>query len=73
MDTDKDILTLQSEESSLAEQVKALKNLTKKQCYKLTRCPSCRNIVVRDSLTGEEIMIDNRDILHEFVELPYGE
>jgi hypothetical protein len=59
MDTDKDILTLQSEQTSLAQKVEALKNLTKKQCYKLRRCLSCRDIVVRDVLTGEEIMIDN--------------
>jgi hypothetical protein len=70
---DENIVILQSEETSLAEKLKALKNLTRQRRYKLTRCPSCRDIVVRDLLTGEEIMIENGDLLNEYIKLPLGE
>jgi hypothetical protein len=70
---DKDIFTLQTQ-TNLSKLLRALKNLSgKERRYKIIRCPSCRDLILRDLITGEEITVKKDDILNECIQLPIGE
>jgi hypothetical protein len=77
MDTDKDIRALQSEQTSLSEKLNALKRLTRKDRYEVTRCcPCCTSVYIWELKTGKEIKINNDDIdilLNECIQLPSRE
>jgi hypothetical protein len=70
-DQDPDIRIAQSFDTDVNRKFRAIKRLSNNRRYKLSRCPSCRNIVVRDIPSGNEIMIDDTELLCELFNLDF--